>query len=59
MLTAAGEKKVRQAVPILESVEERFLAHNGELRARLERDLRVAVDKESASTGKSALSDDD
>lgn len=42
-LTRAGEKKVRQATPLLESTEAEFLAADPALRTRLDRDLRRAL----------------
>jgi DNA-binding MarR family transcriptional regulator len=42
-LSAAGERKVREAVPILEGVEKSFLGSNRALRTRLDRDLRAAL----------------
>jgi DNA-binding MarR family transcriptional regulator len=42
-LSAAGERKVRDAVPILEGVEKNFLGSDPALRTRLDGDLRAAL----------------
>jgi DNA-binding MarR family transcriptional regulator len=42
-LSATGERKVREAVPILEGVEKNFLGSDPALRTRLDRDLRAAL----------------
>jgi DNA-binding MarR family transcriptional regulator len=43
-LTAAGEQRIREAVPILEAAEDGFLADAPGLRRRIKQDLSEAVD---------------
>jgi DNA-binding MarR family transcriptional regulator len=57
-LSPAGERKLREAVPVLEAVEERFLASDAGLHAQLERDLRQALTIELAVAGDPEFADD-